>query len=78
MSMAAQAEDLNNSLVAKNCTTCHGKEKFCAKVGTLNQDAWRGIVVRMKSNGAKVSDSEIQTIATYLADSSGGKLPLCK
>jgi len=65
-------------LTAQACSSCHGTERICEKLGKRKAEVWAQTVARMKSNGAKFSDADAASIAEYLATAKPGAKPLCK
>jgi len=65
-------------LAAKACSACHSTARICEKLGSRKPEVWEQTVARMKSNGAKLSDADMATIAEYLASALPGAKPLCK
>jgi len=53
------------------CTSCHGVDLITGKTAT--QQEWTGIVDRMKTYGASLSDAQTKTMVDYLAKSFGPK-----
>lgn len=52
-------------LLQRRCTICHGIERVDG--ATKDRAAWIATIDRMRSKGAKVTDSETQQLADYLA-----------
>lgn len=52
-------------LLERRCTSCHGIERVDG--ATKDRAAWIDTIDRMRSKGAKVTDSETQQLADYLA-----------
>jgi cytochrome c553 len=65
-------------LAARTCSTCHGTDVICEKLGARNAFAWANTVERMRSNGAKLSEADAATIVEYLATAKPGSKHLCK
>jgi hypothetical protein len=52
-------------LVVDVCTTCHDFARV--KAQQLNKEQWTGLIKGMLSEGAPVTDEEMDLITTYLA-----------
>jgi len=65
-------------LAAERCSACHSTARICEKLGNRTPEVWQQTVARMKSNGAKLSEAEADTVAEYLATAKPGSKPLCK
>jgi mono/diheme cytochrome c family protein len=50
--------------VQQSCTSCHVATQFTSKLKTADQ--WSQTVETMISNGAKISDTDFDTIVAYL------------
>lgn len=55
------------SLVQERCSTCHNLGRVERRIGEFDAEAWNDYVVRMQNLGARVSDSERETIVGFLA-----------
>ena len=64
-------------LAAERCAPCHGTARICEKLGGRAPEVWRQTVKRMVSNGAKLNDSEADSVAEYLAVAKPGAKALC-
>lgn len=56
-------------LYEKNCSICHEIERSRSK--RKSEKNWRKTVIRMKSNGAPITDDEAEIIIRYLTDNYG-------
>jgi cytochrome c2 len=56
-------------LLAQRCTRCH--DISIVKARRASAEEWHEIIERMLTNGAQVSDEEIETIVGYLARTNG-------
>lgn len=65
-------------LAAQACSACHSTARICEKLGNRKPEVWQQTVERMKSNGAKLTDTEVTTVAEYLATAKPGSKPLCQ
>lgn len=65
-------------LAGRACSACHSTARICEKLGDRKPEVWQQTVGRMKSNGAKLSDAEVTTVAEYLATAKPGSKPLCQ
>jgi len=65
-------------LAAEKCSACHSTVRICEKLGSRKAEVWRQTVQRMKSNGAALSDAEVDTVAEFLTMAKPGAKPLCK
>ena len=65
-------------LTAERCSACHSTGRICEKLGSRKPEVWQQTVQRMKSNGAKLSDAEVATVAEYLPTAKPGSKPLCQ
>ena len=72
----AQAGAAN--LAAEKCSACHSTDRICQKLGNRTAEVWQQTALRMKGNGARISDDDVSTIAGYLATAKPGTKPLCK
>ena len=68
LGIAAQDDDLpegrGKETLENTCTECHGLDKALAKFRTKAR--WRAIATDMRSKGATMSDSELDTLVEYL------------
>jgi nitrate/TMAO reductase-like tetraheme cytochrome c subunit len=65
-SQAAEKEGNNaKALFENNCGKCHNLNRSLSKKKT--KDEWETTVLRMKKNGATITDDEAKIIANYLA-----------
>jgi hypothetical protein len=58
-------EERAHQLVADVCTSCHDLARV--KVQALSKEEWAGLIKGMVSEGAAVSDEEMDLIVDYLA-----------
>jgi cytochrome c553 len=65
-------------LAVERCSACHNTARICEKLGNRTPEVWQQTVQRMKSNGAKLSDAEVGTVAEYLSTAKPGSKPLCQ
>jgi competence protein ComEA len=56
-------------LVTERCTRCHDLSVVSARRASAEE--WHQIIERMQTNGAQVSDDELETIVQYLAKTYG-------
>ncbi|GBE41564.1 hypothetical protein BMS3Bbin09_01470 [bacterium BMS3Bbin09] len=56
-------------LYEKKCSICHVIERSRSK--RKSEKAWRATVMRMKSNGAPITDEEARIIIRHLTDNYG-------
>lgn len=56
-------------LLSQRCTRCH--DISVVKARRASAQEWHEIIERMLTNGAQVSDEEIETIVGYLAKING-------
>ncbi|WP_325644093.1 hypothetical protein [Humidesulfovibrio sp.] len=64
-------------MTAERCSACHSTARICEKLGNRTPEVWLQTVERMKSNGAKLSDADVTTVAEYLATAKPGAKLLC-
>ena len=57
------------SLYEKKCSICHVIERSQSK--RKSEKSWRQTVMRMKNNGAPITDEEAEIIIRHLADNNG-------
>lgn len=72
------ADDGAAKLAAERCSACHSTGRICDKLGKRTPEVWKQTVQRMVSNGAKLSDAEVKTVADYISSAQPGSKPLCK
>ncbi|HKU14108.1 MAG TPA: hypothetical protein VJQ52_06905 [Steroidobacteraceae bacterium] len=60
-------------LVTERCTKCHDISVVSARRASAEE--WHQIIERMQTNGAQVSDDELETIVQYLAKTYGPDSP---
>ena len=65
-------------LAAEKCGACHSTARICEKLGNRSAEVWKQTVGRMKSNGAKLTEAEADSVAEYLATAKPGAKPLCQ
>ena len=65
-------------LAAEKCSACHSTVRICEKLGNRKPEVWQQTVARMKGNGAKLTDAEMETVAEYLSTAKPGSKPLCQ
>jgi len=64
---AAEKERNNGgTLFESNCNKCHSLERPKSKKKT--KDGWETTVLRMKKNGATITDDEAKLIINYLSE----------
>ena len=56
-------------LYENKCSICHAIERSKSK--KKSEKGWRKTVIRMKKNGAPISDAEVEIIIRHLADNYG-------
>ena len=61
----SKKEDRARQLFLDVCTSCHDLARV--KVQALNKEEWAGLIKGMVSEGAAVSDEEVDLIVDYLA-----------
>ena len=64
-------------LTAERCSACHDTARICDRLGSREPEVWQQTVERMRSNGAKLTDNDAQTVAEYLSTAKPGAKPLC-
>src|ERR1051325_6731855 len=67
LSLAAQEklpEGKGKETLENTCTECHGLDKALSRLRTLPR--WRSIALEMRSKGATMSDTELNTLVDYL------------
>ncbi|MBL7032049.1 MAG: hypothetical protein ISR97_02575 [Nitrospira sp.] len=57
------------SLYETKCSVCHALERSQSK--SKSEKSWRKTVLRMKKNGAPITDEEAEIIIRHLADTYG-------
>jgi len=57
------------SLYEKKCSICHAIERSKSK--NKSEKSWRQTVMRMKKNGAPITDEEAEAIIDYLSENHG-------
>jgi hypothetical protein len=62
---STKREERAHQLVADVCTSCHDLARV--KVQALSKEEWAGLIKGMVSEGAAVSDEEMDLIVDYLA-----------
>jgi competence protein ComEA len=62
-------EGKGRQTLENTCAECHGLDRALADMHTLN--GWREIAVRMRSKGATMTDSELETLVDYLFQNFG-------
>jgi cytochrome c5 len=60
-------------VVVKHCTMCHAANTFSRQ--RHDKDKWNQIIDNMTSKGMEATDTEIDTIATYLSTNFGPDTP---
>jgi len=65
-------------LAAEKCGACHGTARICERLGSRTPEVWKQTVARMTGNGAKLTQSEADSVAEYLATAKPGAKPLCQ
>ena len=60
-------------LVQQYCTRCHNLQRVKSNIGKLSQQDWVSYITRMQKNGSTISDSQKQTVASYLSSLSSPK-----
>ncbi len=66
-----QDEERSHKLFLDVCTACHTLERIQGQAKT--RDQWAGFIKGMVSEGAAVSDEEMDLLAGYLAEHYGDK-----
>ena len=59
------------ALLERECLNCHELEAVELFSDFYNLDLWRSLVLTMRGNGARLDDTEVETIAEYLARNFG-------
>jgi mono/diheme cytochrome c family protein len=59
------AADEGQKLLEQKCASCHGMKKATAK--GRDEAKWRSTILRMKGNGADLSQQDIETLTAYMA-----------
>jgi YVTN family beta-propeller protein len=59
--------DDREQLFLNTCAQCHDLGRIIRN-NTSSEEGWREIVVRMRGNGAEMTDEELEEITSYLAD----------
>jgi mono/diheme cytochrome c family protein len=59
------AADEGQKLLEQKCTSCHGPKKWVSK--GMNEAQWRSTILRMKSNGANLSQQDMEKLTAYMA-----------
>lgn len=72
-SQTSLPEGKGKKLVETACTQCHGPANVTNS--RFSQSEWQTVVTDMVSNGAPLTDSEIETVVQYLAQNFGEKKP---
>ena len=62
-----------DQLLTERCTRCHDMSVVSARRASAEE--WHQIIERMQTNGAQLSDDEIETIVQYLAKTYGPDSP---
>lgn len=65
------------AVVMRACRICHGAERICADIGTLDRAGWEKTVDRMIAGGANVAPNERAAVIDWLATRKPGEKPLC-
>jgi hypothetical protein len=65
-------------LAAEKCSACHSTARICDRLGNRTLEVWQQTALRMKGNGAKITEAEAASIAEYLATAKPGSKPLCQ
>lgn len=60
-------------LLTQRCTRCHDLSVVSARRASAEE--WHQILERMLTNGAQMSDDELETIVSYLARTQGPESP---
>jgi hypothetical protein len=68
---SGKKEDRARELVQDVCTSCHDLARV--KAQALSKEEWAGLIKGMLSEGAPVSDEEMDLIVNYLAQHYGYK-----
>lgn len=69
-------DDRAHELFAEVCTACHDLNRV--KIQQLSKEEWAGLIKGMVSEGAAVTDEEMDLIVGYLAQNFGYKSPADK
>ncbi len=68
--LAGGAEDIDPAgLYEKKCSMCHSIERSKSK--KKSEKGWRKTVMKMKKNGATITDEEAEIIIKHLSDQYG-------
>jgi len=67
----ALEKERSHKLFVDVCTACHTLERIQGQAKTRNE--WAGFIKGMVSEGAAVSDEEMDVLANYLAEHYGDK-----
>ena len=70
-SQTSLPEGKGKDLVGTACTQCHGLSNLTNS--RFSQSEWQTVVMDMVSNGAPLTDGEIETVVQYLAQNFGEK-----
>jgi cytochrome c553 len=60
-------------VLLRACTACHDLEEVTKFKGYYTRAQWKDIVVTMREYGAVLDDSEVETLADYIASAIGKK-----
>jgi len=61
------------ALLQERCTSCHNLNRVKRKIGEYSVGQWDEYVTRMQQKGARVTDSEKETIVKFLFSLESGK-----
>lgn len=64
--------------VRRVCRSCHGLKPVCAKLETKSYAGWKLTVRNMVARGARLTTSNIEPVAKYLAGLERGDPSICK
>lgn len=65
------------AVVMRACRICHGADRICAQLGTLDRAGWQELVDRMVAGGAHVTPGERSEVVDWLASRKPGAIPPC-
>ena len=78
-SQAAQADDMAPAeRIKANCTSCHGLDKVCGKIGTFGPLEWSGTVRTMIEKGSELNSAYMLDVSSFLSRSEESRPALCQ
>ncbi|WP_419785402.1 hypothetical protein [Pseudodesulfovibrio sp.] len=60
------------------CSACHPLKPVCRQMGVKDRAAWDKTVKRMVTNGAKLTDAQVEPTVDYLATVKPDQAAVCR